>query len=178
MFSRKLTYKKIPLLLFLLAGVLFFMSLSGNNLSHDTEKIARKTEKRIARRIATLDKHIQEVIDTPAGTNSLLQIPEDMVIYKYVNDSLNTWVNQFPIVNDDISTRMMIQRLTNFRVRLTSPLIKAKEDFSYLNLGPKWYIIKEVKGNGNETIIAGLEIKNTLIEDHITTSWKIFHQAY
>ena len=169
MFSRKLTYKKIPLLLFLLAGVLFFMSLSGNNLSHDTEKIARKTEKRITRRIATLDKHIQEVIDTPAGTNSLLQIPEDMVIYKYVNDSLNTWVNQFPIVNDDISTRMMIQRLTNFRVRLTSPLIKAKEDFSYLNLGPKWYIIKEVKGNGNETIIAGLEIKNTLIEDHITT---------
>ena len=169
MFSRKLTYKKIPLLLFLLAAVFFIMSLTGNNLSHDTDKIAQKTEKRIDKRIDILDKHIEEVINTPEGTITLLQIPEDMVIYKYVNDSLSTWVNQFPIVNDDISTRMMIQRLTNFRVRLVSPLIQAKDDFSYINLGPKWYIIKEVKGNGNETIIAGLEIKNTLIEDHITS---------
>ena len=169
MFSRKLTYKKIPLLLFLFAAVFFVMSLTGNNLSHDTDKIAQKTEKRIAKRIEILDKHIDEVINTPEGTITLLQIPEDMVIYKYVNDSLNTWVNQFPIVNDDISTRMMIQRLTNFRVRLVSPLIQAKEDFSYINLGPKWYIVKEVEGNPNETIIAGLEIKNTLIEDLITT---------
>ena len=169
MFSRKLTYKKIPLLLFLLAAVIFIMSLTGNNLSHDSEKIARKSEKRIAKRIETLDRHIDEVISTPENTITLLQIPEDMVIYKYVNDTLSTWVNQFPIVNDDISTRMMIQRLTNFRVRLVSPLIQAKEDFSYINLGPKWYIIKEVEGNENETIIAGLEIKNTLIEDLITT---------
>ena len=169
MFSRKLTYKKIPLLLFLVAAVLFIMSLTGNNLSHDTEKIARKTEKRISKRIEILDRYIDEVIETPSSSISLLQIPEDMVIYKYVNDTLSLWVNQFPIINDDITTRMMIQRLTNFRVRLTSPLIRAKEDFSYINLGPKWYIIKEVKGQDYETIIAGLEIKNTLIEAHITT---------
>ena len=169
MFSRKLTYKKIPLLLFLLAVVLFVMSLSGNNLSHDTDKIARKTEKRIAQRIEVLDRHIDEVINMPSNSISLLQIPEDMVIYKYVNDSLSTWVNQFPIINDDISTRMMIQRLTNFRVRLISPLIQAKEDFSYINLGPKWYMVKEVEGKNNDKIIAGLEIKNTLIEDLITT---------
>mgnify|MGYP006874678279 FL=1 len=128
MFSRKLTYKKIPLLLFLLAGVLFFMSLSGNNLINDTEKIARKTEKRIVKRLGHLDGYINEMLNTPPGTTSLMEIPEDMVIYKYVNDSLDTWVNQFPIVNDDISTRMMIQRLTNFRVRLTSPLIQAKKE--------------------------------------------------
>ena len=170
MFSRNLTYKKIPLLLFLLAAVLFIMSLSGNNLSHDTEKIAKKTEKRIEKRIEILDRHIVDVINTPSGSLSLLQIPEDLVIYKYVNDTLSTWVNQFPIVNDDISTRMMVQRLTNFRVRLISPLIQAKDDeFSYVNLGPKWYIIKKVQSAENETIIAGIEIKNTLIEDLITT---------
>ena len=169
MFSRKLTYKKIPLLLFLIAGVLLIMSLTGNNLINDTEKIARKTEKRISKRIEVLDKHIDEVMNIPSGTTTLVQIPEDMVIYKYVNDSLCTWINQFPIVNDDISTRMMIQRLTNFRVRLISPLTQAKEEFSYINLGPKWFIIKEVKGPNNETIIAGIEIKNTWVEDHITT---------
>ena len=169
MFSRKLTYKKIPLLLFLLAVVFFIMSMSGNSIDHDTQRFARKTEKRIAKRIETLDKHIGHVLESTPSENSSLKIPDDMVIYKYVNDSLSAWVNQFPIVNDDISTRMVIQRLTNFRVRLTSPLTMAKEDFSYINLGPKWYIIKEVEGQKNDRIIAGLEIKNTLIDDHRTT---------
>ena len=165
MLSRKLTYKKIPLLLFIMAVVFFFTSLTGNNISNNTDKIARKTEKRIIHRIEVLNKHVETVIETPRNSIELLKIPEDMVIYKYVNDSLSTWVNQFPIVNDDISTRMMIQRLTNFRVRLTSPLIHAKSEFSYINLGPKWYIIKEYAGNGNDKIIAGLEVKNTIIED-------------
>ena len=165
MFSRKLTYKKIPLLLFLLAVVFFIMSIAGNNPVNDIEKITEKTEKRIADRIEVLDSHIEEVANSPTNSSSLIKIPDDMVIYKYVNDSLAMWANQFPIVNDDISTRMVIQRLTNFRTRLTSPLIRAKSEFSYINLGPKWYIIKEVAGNGNDKIIAGLEIKNTLIED-------------
>ena len=130
MFSRKLTYKKIPLLLFLLAAVLFVMSLTGNNLSNDTEKIARKTEKRISRRIQTLDKHIDEVINTPSSSLSLVQIPEDMVIYKYVNDTLSTWVNQFPIVNDDISSRLTVQRLTTYNNRVTSPLSDVTEEIS------------------------------------------------
>ena len=166
MFSRKLTYKKLPLLLFLLAVVFFIMSMASNNHGNDTEQIARKTEKRITERIEILQEHIEEVADSPSNSTSLIKIPDDMVIYKYVNDSLAVWVNQFPIINDDISTRMVIQRLTNFRTRLTSPLTKAKFEFSYINLGPKWYIIKEVESNnGNDRIIAGLEIKNTLIED-------------
>ena len=165
MFSRKLTYKKIPLLLFILAVVLFIMSLTGNNISNDTEKIAQRTGNRIERRIQVLNEYIEDVSLNSPRENSNLKIPEDLVIYKYVNDSLTAWVNQFPIVNDDISTRMVIQRLTNFRARLTSPLLKAKPEFSYINLGPKWYIVKEVKGPNNETIIAGLEVKNTLIDD-------------
>ena len=165
MFSRKLTYKKIPLLLFLLAVVFFVMSMTGNNIDNDTQDIAEKTERRIIKRIGILNEHIEEVLNSTPSENSSLKIPDDMVIYKYVNDSLTAWVNQFPIINDDISTRLVIQRLTNFRTRLTSPLTRAKEDFSYINLGPKWYIIKEVKGQNNDKVVAGLEIKNTLIDD-------------
>ena len=165
MFSRKLTYKKIPLLLFLLAVVFFVMSMTGNNIDNDTQDIAKKTEKRIVKRIDILNGYIDEVLNSTPSENSSLKIPDDMVIYKYVNDSLTAWVNQFPIINDDISTRMVIQRLTNFRTRLTSPLTRAKEEFSYINLGPKWYIIKEVNGQNNDKIVAGLEIKNTLIDD-------------
>ena len=165
MFSRKFTYKKVPLLLFLLAVVFFVMSMTRNSLDNDTRDIAQKTEKRIVKRIDILNEHIEEVLNSSPSQNSSLKIPEDMVIYKYVNDSLAAWVNQFPIINDDISTRMVIQRLTNFRTRLTSPLTRAKNEFSYINLGPKWYIIKEVEGQNNEKVVAGLEIKNTLIDD-------------
>ena len=165
MFSRKLTYKKIPLLLFLLAVVFFIMSMSGNNSGDETDAIAAKAEKKIAQRISLLESHVEQVASGSYDIGFITEIPEDMVIYRYVNDSLTSWINQFPIINDDISTRMMIQRLTNFRVRLTSPLIQAKDEFSYINLGPKWYIIKEYSSNGNDKIIAGLEVKNTLIDD-------------
>lgn len=165
MFSRKLTYKKIPLLLFLLAVVFFVMSMAGSNAGDDTEKIAAKTEKKILRRVELLEGYVSQIAANESEARIPMQIPEDMVIYRYMNDSLVSWANQFPIINDDISTRMMIQRLTNFRVRLTSPLAQAKEDFSYINLGPKWFIIKEYTGPGPYTTIAGLEIKNTLIDD-------------
>ena len=111
MFSRKLTYKKIPLLLFLLAVVFFVMSMTGSNTGDDTNNAAAKTEKRVIQRIDILESHVRQVAERASDTKFLMQIPEDMVIYRYVNDSLTSWINQFPIINDDISTRMLIQRL-------------------------------------------------------------------
>jgi hypothetical protein len=126
MFSRKFTYKKIPLLVFLLAVMFFVMSMAGNNTGDNTEEVAQKAESRVAKRVEILDEYVEEVLACDPGKTLRMEIPEDMVIYRYVNDSLTTWINQFPIINDDISTRMMIQRLSNFRVRLTSPLSQAE----------------------------------------------------
>lgn len=162
---RELANKRIPLLLLILAVAFFVMSLVGNNAGDDTDRLSRKTEKRISRRIEMLDRFVAQIEESSPESQPNLDIPDDMVIYRYVNDSLVSWVNQYPIINDDISTRMMIQRLTNFRVRLISPLTQAHGGFSYINLGPKWYIVKEVTGRNNDKIIAGLEIKNTLIDD-------------
>ena len=76
MFSRKLTYKKIPLLLFLIAATLLILSLSGNNLSQDTNKVALKTEKRITKRIEILEKHIEQAVNLPSNSTT---IPEMQV---------------------------------------------------------------------------------------------------
>lgn len=165
MFTREHTYRKIPLLLFILAVVLFIMSASGNNTGDDTDDVARKTEKLIENRISELDHHVDNAIESLPEDMLKMELSEDMVIYRYANDSLVAWINQFPIINDDISTRMMIQRLTNFRIRLISPLVQTQKEFSYVSLGPKWYIVKEVDGKDNDKFIAGLEIKNTLIDD-------------
>ena len=93
-------------------------------------------------------------------------IPDDLVIYKYVNDSLQSWCNQFSVLNDDISAKLVFHRLSSQKNTLISPLSEVTEELSYLNLGPKWYIVKAVNFQNSVKVIAGIEIQNTLIRDH------------
>ena len=162
----RLKDRKLPLAVFLLALLLFILSMAGNNSDGDTEKIARRTGKKIERRLELLDKYINKALAKSIDEQIRLEgLPEDMVIYRYVNDSLQSWSNQFSVINDDISTRHVIQRLTNLKNRIVSPLSGITTDLSYLALGPKWYLVKAVHGESNEKILAGIEIKNTLIDD-------------
>ena len=147
------------------AVILFTLSFFWDRSDGLTETIARHAGKKVENRIEILEEHIDRLINFPSHHSCQEDLPEDMVIYKFVNDSLVSWSNQFPILNDDISNRLVFQRLTNLKSRITSPLTDVTEEYSYMNLGPKWYVIKSVYGNNNEKIIAGVEIKNTLIDD-------------
>ncbi len=163
---RKLLNKKVPLGIFIFALFLFIVSMAGNGSEGSSERAARRIGHRIQRRLEILDRHIDRTASThPETTPHIDELPEDMVIYRYVNDSLQAWSNQFSVLNDDISNKLVFQRLTNPRNRLTSPLADVTEELSYMSLGPKWYLIKAVNGLYNDRIIAGIEIKNTLIDD-------------
>ena len=163
--TKDFTHKKLPLLIFLVAFFLFILSLLGNNTGHDTDMVARKTAHRLKQRIEILDSHILLAKDTEKCDLLEMNLPEDMVIYRYVNDSLQSWCNQFSIINDDIANRMVFERLSDMNDRIISPLAGVTEEFSYISLGPKWYIVKAVTGDNNEKLIAGIEIMNTLIDD-------------
>ncbi len=164
--TRELLHKKLPLVGLVLSLTFFVLSMAGSSSVEDIDKVAQKTASRIEKRLAVLDGYIKTALETD-NDDFILQkgIPEDMVIYRYVNDSIQSWSNQFPIMNDDISSRMYFQRLTSFNRRIVSPLSDVTEDYSYMSLGLKWYIIKAVDGKKNDKVIAGLEIKNTLIGD-------------
>ena len=88
MFTKDFAHKRLPLTIFLLAFFLFMMSLLGNNTGIDTEDVARKTGQRMKQRIEILDRYIQEAGDTQKCDLLEMNLPEDMVIYRYVNDSL------------------------------------------------------------------------------------------
>lgn len=164
--TREWMHKRLPLTALILALVLFVLSMASNNAGSDTDKVARETAVRIEKRLAILDRYIQAAVETDRNDFILSEgLPEDMVIYRYINDSLQSWNNQFSILNDDITSLVLFQRLTDRYSQLVSPLIDVTEEISYLNLGPKWYLVKSVSGSGNQKIIAGLEIKNTLIDD-------------
>ena len=164
--TKEWLHRRLPLLALLLSLVLFVLSMASGNSDGNTETVVKKTASRIGKRIEILDRHIDQarVVEDDEYMMSG-KLPEDMVIYRYVNDTLQSWNNQFSIINDDIASRMVFQTLTDRRSRIVSYLTDSKEHFSYMNLGPKWYLVKSVQAENNVRLIAGIEIKNTLIED-------------
>ena len=144
----------------LLAG----LSSIGSNPSRQTENTVRKLERKIDRRMAEMDRYVQKAIQTPADEWLDLEgLPSDMVIYRYVDDSLQSWRNRFPVLNDDIQTGMVFDVITSPRAPGRSPLAVIGKELSFVNLGPKWYLAKAVDSL-NVKIIAGLELVNTNIE--------------
>ncbi len=149
-----------------LALTFFVLSMAGTDSGTDTDKASREVAERIESRLAILDEYIEKVrrsddnILTPPEN-----LPDDMVIYHYVNDSLKSWHNQFSTLNDNISSRMVFHMLTDRMSSLTSPLTEVEEDISYMNIGPKWYLVKASSCKDSHKIIAGLEIQNALIGD-------------
>lgn len=90
----------------------------------------------------------------PAG------IGDDMVVYKYVGDSLVAWVNTFPILNDDIRTAGMSPSYSFFsRNRLSqSPLANVGRNEQYLNIGSAWYVVRTYE-RFTVTVVTGILIK-------------------
>ena len=116
-------HKKFPLICLVLALALFVLSLTDFVGTGNLENAAAKTEDNVKERIAALNDLINQTLATsPDVRSEYEEIDRDLVIYRYVNDSLVFWNNQFPILNDDISRKMVFHRLSPFDNRIESPL--------------------------------------------------------
>lgn len=142
--------------------------LAIESVPYSTDAAALRVGGNVERRVRLMDKYVSRAINTPNDVFLHLEdLPHDIVIYRYVNDSLQSWCNQFTEINDDISSKLIFSRVTNTPNRLYSPLAKAGPKLSYVNMGPKWYLVKAIRADEETLIIAGLEIKNTLVERHL-----------
>ncbi len=142
--------------------------------SYRTEKrlyrVAHRVEKQIGKRMAILDEFVEEAANSDNSEWMSLDLPEDMVVYRYVRNSLQAWGNQFPIKNDDINarfSRLVIPKLSNLRTADDAPLGNVSPELTFMNIGSKWYLVKEslVEGNISSRIIAGLEVQDNLSDD-------------
>ena len=100
------------------------------------------------------------------------KFPEDMVLYRYVGNTLQSWVNTFPISNDDIgipSSWYRIHDLRNTNI-FNIPLAFLRYDVQYLSLGPKWYVVK-VARQGNMLVIAAIEVMEQYPSSTATENW-------
>lgn len=127
------------------------------NISKECETINRK----VNHRVSILDSYAEKALNT--DTHQWLDIPnlpDDMVIYKYVSDTIQSWVNLFPIHNDIIKKRTpwyIFHNLSNTNP-FNTPFAYLNEHPQFLNLGNSWYIIKSYRKD-NTTIIGGLLVK-------------------
>lgn len=151
----------VSVVLMALAAVLTGASLF-TYVPSDPESAATELGNKVQRRLELLDKSIQTALESEDGTwTTLKDLPKDMVVYRYVEDTLQSWANQFPVRSDDIRPHALVRRLGESRGDAVSPLADVPPGWTYANHGPKWYLEKSVE-SGDVKIIAGLEILNEL----------------
>lgn len=129
--------------------VVFAMVLPHN--AGGTDSAARRCERAVEKRMALLETYVER----PGNP-----LPEDMVIYRYAGDTLQSWRNQFPVSNDAIGHTVAVQRLMSMRAGVQPPLADVDSLTGFYNFGPKWYLAKMIPDGENCTII-GLEIRNS-----------------
>lgn len=130
----------------LLSAVLLIFAVATPRAVGDTGAEALKVQRLLSRRMARLESY---------ENRPMAKLPDDMVIYTYAADTLQSWRGQFPVYNDDISSRVVVQRITNPRVNLRSPLSYVTEEPTYMNIGSKWYIVRS-RDIGETRLISGL----------------------
>lgn len=144
------------------AVILLAFSLSVNKLPGNTERAAAEISRTVSKRMHILDEYIGSALSADrriwAGQDD---VPEDMVIYRYIDDTLQSWSNQFPVRNDDIGSRIVFPRLSKPRESLYSPLAEVTREVSFVNYGQKWYLVK-AEDLGARKVIAGLEIVDSM----------------
>lgn len=147
------------------AVMLLVFSLSVNNLPGNTEREAARISGTVSGRMHLLDKYIGSALAADrrvwAGHND---VPSDMVIYRYIDDTLQSWSNQFPIRNDNIASRIVLPRLSKPGDSINSPLAEITSTPSFVNYGQKWYLVKS-ETLGSRRVIAGLEIVDSMSDD-------------
>lgn len=139
----------------MVVGSLFLPQMKG-----DTNTASKRISHVVASRLKTLDTYAQKALEGDATEwMDLGKLPEDMVVYRYVSDRLQSWENQFPIGSDDIIPRSSARWFANSRSRVNSPLSRVGDQYSFFQFGSKAYLIKKFT-SGNVKVIAGLSIED------------------
>lgn len=143
----------------------------GGGLEAEAEKLQRK----IHSRQQILQEYVDLAMQTPV--NEWLQLedfPDDMVIYRYNADTLQSWANQFPVANDEVDVLTLWYGINhlNSRSLYNAPLAYLTEQEQYVNLGSAWYVVK-VYREGQVKIISGLLIKTEYLSNNTILASKI-----
>ena len=87
---------------------------SGDDINAKTKKLQRK----YSHREEILEDYVHRTLKTPVDEwIKFDNFPEDMVIYRYNEDTLQSWVNLFPISNDEVDLIPLWYRIHDMNSR-------------------------------------------------------------
>ena len=148
----------------LCVALCLLLSFLQSGLPDDLSSEAARLQDNLRKREALLDEFAYKALDEPADKwLDMPELPEDMVIYRYVGDVLQSWAHQFPFANDDLREGSIYQifRSEHYlegQSRFLYPFsyLSGKEQF--VNVGSRWYVIKSYVKDQTR-VIAGLLVK-------------------
>ena len=108
----------------LIAGVLVLvMSLKESRVSGDTRAVAGRVTRILEKRMSKLDGYIQKALATDSSEwMDIGNLPQDMVIYRYCSDTLQSWCNEFSVTNDNIRLKVYVPFLQSAHLSHLSAL--------------------------------------------------------
>ncbi len=162
-------------LLLCIAVLLFLVSYLAVPRGGGLEAEVAKMEKRIHVRQQILNEYVEKALQVPLDEWVRFDdFPDDMVIYKYNADTLQSWVNQFPVTNDEGDALTLWYRINhlNGKSQYSAPLAYLSEQEQYVNLGSAWYIVK-VYRQGPVKIVSGLLVKREYLSNNTILASKI-----
>ena len=164
----------ISILLMGLAVVILGVTLLLRSRVSSPERSAALLSDSIDERLSELGKAMDAVLETGSCEDDL---PPDLVVYGYRNDTLLLWRNQFPLYNDSIDPGdLTLGPSVRMRRSPRTPLGDVSEIPSYVNYGPRWYIVQARK-QGNWTVIGGLQVKDNLKEDRAGINPRLYYDG-
>lgn len=122
-----------------------------------------RVQENLHRRQQCVERYVLRAFDTPPDEMlKMPDLPEDIVIYRYLADTLQSWVHQFPIGNDALQAYSFTYRLqyqSNSNV-YSAPLAYIGIREHYVNLGSDWYILNmQLNPSRNMKVVTGIRIK-------------------
>ena len=162
----------VLLALAVILGVLSYFAVpSGIEIRKEAERL----EKKVHERQEILQGYVQKALEVPVDEWMRFDdLPQDMVIYRYNADTLQSWANQFPVANDEVDVLTLWYRINhlNSRSLFNAPLAYLTEQEQYVNLGSAWYVVK-VYRKGAVKVISGLLIKTEYLSNNTILASRI-----
>ncbi|MFA6770772.1 MAG: hypothetical protein WCR71_06325, partial [Bacteroidales bacterium] len=135
--------KQKAVILWIIALLLTLASFMEFYSATSLDREVARLESLIHKRQAILESFAKQTLDLPDDQFvSFPDFPEDMVIYRYFNDTVQSWINQLPIASDEIEFFPFGYRINHLsgRVVTNTPLAYLRLVEQYVNLGSAWYV--------------------------------------
>ena len=172
--SRRFIERYSVYTLFALALVLLALSGIRPDYTARSRRQVARVERALHKRQLLAERYTYRALQS-AGENwvDFDDMPDDIVLYCYQDDTMKCWTHQFPISNDEVDAYPYSYRLQfkSNRNLYSTPLAYIGVEEQYVNLGSSWYVVTtHLSKDHRIKVVTGVLIKTEYPSNAIPNS--------